>query len=85
MSEMLFCELTPEEKKILLDALGFAVNKDGTIIHNVDKLQVKDPITNEPVKFENANILPGSTIILDNNPASLALYFARYYEKITKG
>lgn len=85
MSEMIFSELTLEEKKIVLDALGFGIDGNGNICGHVDKLPVKDPITNEPIKFENANIFPGSTIILDNNPVSLAYYFARYYEKITKG
>ncbi len=85
MSDLIFSELTPDEKKIVLDALGFGIDENGNVMGHVDKIPVKDPITNEPIKFENANILPGSTIILDNNPVSLAFYFARYYEKITKG
>jgi len=65
-------DLTHDEKLILLKELGY--DSDG--IHIIDKegKKIQDPYINEIVTVSNMLILPGSTIILDNNPLSITKY-----------
>lgn len=70
--------LTAETKVRLLRELGY--DSDGTWVLTKEGLGVPDRYTGEPVKLSNMLIFPGSTIILDNNPLSIACYFDEFGE-----
>jgi len=45
-----------------------------------DGKPVTDPYIDKPVRFDNMAIFPGSTIVLDDNPLSIASYLDEYEE-----
>lgn len=63
-------------KLMLLRELGY--NSDGTYVLDNSGKQVADKYLEQPVTIENMIILPGSTVILDDNPLSIALYMEEY-------
>lgn len=65
-----------KEKKILLRELGFTT--DSTFIFTGDGKKVIDKYIDIPVEINNMLILPGSTIIIDNNPLSIASFLEEY-------
>jgi len=71
----------PKGVKIaILKELGY--ESDGTFILNTGGKKVVDPYILEPVKLDNMLILPGSEVILDNNPISVTSYFEEHGEII---
>ena len=77
MAELISLEHIPREVKLkILAELGYGsedsvhVTKDGHV--------VLDKYIEEPVKIENMIILPGSTLILDNNSLSIQSYLEEY-------
>ena len=75
--ELVSLQKMPKEAKLsLLKKLGF--NSDGKFVLNSNGKKVKDPYINEEVLLSNMLIFPGSTIILDNNPLSIALYMEEH-------
>ena len=64
-----------EDKKLLLNELGFDT-EDGYVIK--DGKLVRDKYVNVPVKLDKMLIFPGSTIILDENQISIAMYLEEY-------
>jgi hypothetical protein len=65
-----------ELKKELLKKLGYSSDNIYVLDSNGNKL--KDRYIDEEVKISNMIIVPGSTIILDNNPLSIACYLEEY-------
>ncbi len=63
-------------KILLLEELGFG--SDGTYVLNKNGEQVLDKYIGEPIKIESMAILPGSTLILDDNPLSISSYLEEY-------
>jgi len=72
-------DVTKETKILLLKELGY--NSDGVFVLDSNGAKHIDPHIEQPVKIENMMILPGSTIILDNNPISIAAYLENYGDK----
>jgi len=74
--------LWPKEVKVkLLEALGFGASFDGYVLKHGKR--VFDLYTDEPVRVDNMNILPGPAgipVILNDNLLSLAEYFEDYGE-----
>ena len=68
--------LTIKDKILLLKELGY--KSDGIFVLDQNGERVIDKYINEPVKINNMLILPGSTIILDNNPLSIASYLQEH-------
>ena len=67
----------PDDMKILLlEELGF--KSDGTYVLDNNGNKHIDKYINQPVKISNMIILPGSTIIIDDNPLSIASYMEDY-------
>lgn len=66
----------PRESKIaLLKELGYALEQDGVHIRDVTTgKRVIDRYTNIEVSIDRMMILPGSTILLDDNEFSLMSY-----------
>lgn len=72
-------ELPLKAKEALLVELGYA--SDGIFVTQNGQ-KVVDRYIREPVRVDNMLILPGSTIILDNNPLSVAGYFEEFGDAI---
>ena len=70
----------PKEFKVrLLKELGFDLDERGVyVMQNGQK--VLDKYIDKPIRLENMIIFPGSTIILDDNPLSIASYMEEYGE-----
>jgi len=81
MTEILSIKNMPVSCKIfLLQELGFS--SDVTFVLDKKGERVLDKYTNEPVRLANMAILPGSTIILDDNPLSIASFLEEYGDVI---
>ena len=66
----------PRDYKImLLKELGY--DSDNKYILKNGK-KYFDKYTNEPVQIDNMAILPGSTVILDNNPLSISSFLEEF-------
>ncbi|PIU22085.1 MAG: hypothetical protein COT14_03035 [Candidatus Diapherotrites archaeon CG08_land_8_20_14_0_20_30_16] len=68
--------LSKDEKIQLLYELGF--KSDGIYVLDPEGKKIKDKYIDVDVKLENMLILPSSTIILDNNPMSIASYLEEH-------
>ncbi|OIO20740.1 hypothetical protein COV61_02810 [Candidatus Micrarchaeota archaeon CG11_big_fil_rev_8_21_14_0_20_47_5] len=67
-------------KQKLLERLGYG-SKDGYVVDNSGK-RVQDKYVGIDVSLSNMLIFPGSTVILDNNPLSIAAYLDEYDKEI---
>ncbi|MEK6793045.1 MAG: hypothetical protein AABX96_00280 [Nanoarchaeota archaeon] len=69
-------EVSVESKIKLLKELGY--NSDGEYVLDLKNNKVLDKYIEVPVKINNMAILPGSTIILDDNELSISLYLEEH-------
>lgn len=77
MTELVSLADVPKElRTMLLRELGF--DSDGTFVLDDKGEKHLDKYTNEPIKTDNMAILPGSTIILANNPLSISSFLEEY-------
>ena len=65
-----------ESKEILLQEFGY--DTDGIFVLNASGEKVLDRYTERSIKLNNFVILPGSTIILDDNPFSIISYIEEF-------
>ena len=72
--ELISLKEAPREFKIaLLRELGCFVDKEGFVIDSQGK-RVVDEYADKEVRLENMAVFPGSTVIIDDNPLSIASY-----------
>lgn len=64
------------DKISLLKELGY--DSDGTYVLDNKGNQIIDKYVDIPVRIDNMVILPGSTIILDDNELSISSYVEEY-------
>ena len=70
----------PKDFKLrLLKALELDVDTEGIYVTKNGKA-VTDPYIGKPVRFSNMAIFPGSAIVLDDNPLSIASYIEEHEE-----
>ncbi len=69
-------EVSLKSKMLLLKELGYSC--DGEFVLDSEGNKVLDRYLEIPVKVENMVILPGSSIILDNNELSLSRYLEEF-------
>lgn len=62
---------------LLLQELGYNADKNGFVI-NSDGKRIRDKYIDEEVKVTNMIVVPGSTLILDDNPISISSYIDEY-------
>lgn len=74
--KILLQNLTDEERVQLLRELDY--DSDGTFVLDKEGKIVIDKYIDQPVKVDNMLILEGSTLILDNNPLSVAAYLEEH-------
>ncbi|HIH05398.1 TPA: hypothetical protein HA372_02440 [Candidatus Woesearchaeota archaeon] len=73
-------EFTTQEKIGLLKELGY--NSDGNFVTDKGGNVVLDRYIQQPIRLDNFLILPGSAIILDDNPVSLFSYLEEFPDVI---
>ena len=71
-------DMPSDLKLLLLKELGLGLDEDGYITKN--GRQVLDRYIDQPVRIENMAIFPGSALVLDDNPLSIASYIEEYGE-----
>ena len=71
--------LNDQQRIVLLDFLGYAV-KDGIVVSKGTEKPHICPYTEEPVRFKDVSVMPGSTIIFNTTALSLAQYFSEHPE-----
>ena len=76
METVLLKEISIGSKIALLRGLGF--DSDGEYVLDSEGNKVIDRYIEVPIKVENMVILPGSTIILDDNILSLFCYMEEF-------
>jgi len=69
-------DISTEDRLILLRELGYG--SDGVFVTDKEGAKIRDRYIDEPVRIDNMLILPGSTIILDDNPLSVASYLEEF-------
>jgi len=67
-------------KIMLLKELGH--DSDEVFVLDKNGEKYLDKYTDEPIKIDNMAILPGSAIILDNNPLSISSFLEEYGDVI---
>ena len=77
---MEFLKLSDQEKRVLLDFLGYAVSKEGIVLSKGNNKPHICPYTGEPVRFKDASVMPGSTVIFNTSVLALAEYFSEHVE-----
>ncbi len=76
-----FFDIGDTEKELLLDILNFDVDENGIIIERGTGSPHICPITREKVRFNDASILPGSTVLINTSAISLSEYFSRFLDQ----
>jgi len=76
METILLKDVSLNSKIALLRELGF--DSDGEYVLDSEGNKVIDRYIEIPIKVENMVILPGSTIILDDNILSLSCYMEEF-------
>ncbi|MBI3027521.1 hypothetical protein HYY70_05410 [Candidatus Woesearchaeota archaeon] len=79
--EIEFLDLSPEEKILLLDVLDFSIDKEGYIYDELLKERHICPYTKKEVLFQNASILPGSTLVINTSALTISEYITDKLEK----
>lgn len=69
-------DLTRKERILLLKELGYDTDSTGKVIK--DGAPWLDPFLEEQPTVENMCIVPGSALVLVDNPVSLDGYFEKY-------
>ena len=69
-------EVSVNSKILLLRELGF--DSDGEYVKDLAGNKVLDKYLEVPIKIDNMVILPGSTIILDDNELSISKYMEEF-------
>ena len=80
-AEIEFLDLSPEEKILLLDVLGFSIDKEGYIYDLLLKERHICPYTKKDILSQNASILPGSTLIINTSALTISEYITDKLEK----
>ena len=78
MEALKWADVPREVQVEFLRELGFTV--EDNFILDVAGGRVLDRYTKIPVRVDNLLVVPGSTLLLDNNPISIASYFEEYGE-----
>lgn len=74
-----FLKLTDEQKLVLLKSLDYDLDAESFIIDYKNN-KVICPYSKRPVRFKDASILPGSTVIINTSLITLSEYISDYLE-----
>ena len=68
--------VSKESKILLLKELG--LDSDGVFVLDEAKQKLRDRYIDQEVRMDNMLIFPGSTIVLDDNEVSVAMYMEEF-------
>jgi len=71
-------QVSLNSKILLLKQLGY--NSDGEFVLDLEGKKVLDRYLEIPIRVNNMVILPGSSIVLDDNEVSIASYLEEFGE-----
>ena len=72
-------QLSEVDKIVLLKELGFQT--DGKFVLNKNGEVITDKYIGVPIQLDRMLILPGSSIVLDDNELSITLYLQEYGDR----
>lgn len=75
MADIQLFQLDNEKRVQILEKLGYEVDNDGYVIDKQTKKEVICKYSKEKVHINTAAILPGSVIIINATPLTMAEYF----------
>ena len=78
VQEFKVTHLNDENKKLLLDFLGFTIDADNLVVDKSNNKRVICPYSNKYVHLSNASVMPGSTIIINTSPYTLSCYISEF-------
>ena len=73
-------QISLNSKVLLLRQLGY--NSDGEFVLDLEGKKLLDRYIEIPIKVNNMVILPGSSIVLDDNEVSIASYLEEFGEDV---
>ncbi len=79
MASLELIELNVSERVKALERLGYSLNNEGYVLDK-DNKEITCDYTNERVHIKTAAILPGSLLIINATPLSMARYFIEHPE-----
>ena len=75
--ELVSLKDAPKEAKVaILRELGY--DSDGRFVTDSAGVRIKDCYADIEIEISNMLVVPGSTIIIDNNPLSIAAYLEEH-------
>ena len=77
MPELELIELEVDERTNVLEKLGYTIDEEGFVVDSEQK-EVICKYTEEKVHIKTAAILPGSLLVINATPLSMARYFLEY-------
>ena len=80
MTETKLIQLNNNERVQVLEKLGYYVDNEGFIKNKKTKKEVICKYNGEKVHINIAAILPGSALIINATPVSMAQYFVEHYK-----
>ena len=75
MKEINLVQLDNKRRLQVLEKLGYGVNNGGYIIYNDTKKEVICKYSGVKVHINTAAVLPGSVVVINANPITMAEYF----------
>ncbi len=79
MASLELIELNVSERVKALERLGYLLNNEGYVLGK-DNKEITCDYTKEKVHIKTAAILPGSLLIINATPLSMARYFIEHPE-----
>ncbi len=80
VKDIIFEELTKEEKLLLLRAFDYDVDEDGYILDKNGGRIKSEECPNEFLTIENAALIPGSLEVIDSSPTSISKFIRENIE-----
>ena len=78
MTHISIRDMPYDARVLLLKELGYDADEDGFVLDTSSGKRVTDKYIEREVKVDNMVIVRGSTLILDDNPISIASYVDEY-------
>ena len=78
MADLKLVQLSNEDRIKALSKLGYIINEEGYVIDKSTKKEVRCKYSEEKVHINTAAILPGSLLVINATPLTMAEYFVEH-------
>lgn len=75
MEDIQLVQLNNDERLIVLEKLGYVLDSEGYVIYKETGKRAICKYSKDIIHINNAAILPGSVIVINANPITMAEYF----------